>query len=117
MRQALGIEQAPCKRLHTAKTTPHHRCKTRYAKPFESVQVKIPYETGMNPYSGMVELLEAEGLLKQEGNRLKYIDPETGEEFKFYRKEWKDDKLDMIMDKFHLKPSTTVPEEKEENVE
>ena len=30
--------------------------KTRYAKPFESVQIKIPYETGMNPYSGMVEI-------------------------------------------------------------
>ena len=67
--------------------------KTRYAKPFESVQVKIPYATGMSPYSGLVDLFEAEGLLKQEGNRLKWIDPETGEEFKFYRKEWKDDKL------------------------
>ncbi len=93
--------------------------KTRYAKPFESVQVKIPYATGMSPYSGLVDLFEAEGLLKQEGNRLKWIDPETGEEFKFYRKEWKDDKLDMIMEKFHLKPSetTTVPEENEEHVE
>ena len=28
--------------------------KTRYSKPFETVQIKIPYETGMNPYSGMV---------------------------------------------------------------
>jgi len=65
--------------------------KTRYAKPFESVQIKIPYETGMNPYSGMVDLCEKEGLLKQEGNRLKWVDPETGEEFKFYRKEWKDE--------------------------
>jgi recombination protein RecA len=93
--------------------------KTRYAKPFESVQVKIPYETGMSPYSGLVDLFEAEGLLKQEGNRLKWIDPETGEEFKFYRKEWKDDKLDMIMEKFHIKPTTTttVPEENEEHVE
>ena len=92
--------------------------KTRYAKPFESVQIKIPYETGMNPYSGMVDLCEKEGLLKQEGNRLKWVDPETGEEFKFYRKEWKDDKLDMIMAKFHIKPeTTTVPEETEENVE
>ena len=92
--------------------------KTRYAKPFESVQVKIPYATGMSPYSGLVDLFEAEGLLKQEGNRLKYVDPETGEEFKFYRKEWKDDKLDMIMAKFHIKPeTTTVPEETEENVE
>jgi hypothetical protein len=32
--------------------------KTRYAKPFESVQVKIPYETGMNPYSGLVDMFE-----------------------------------------------------------
>jgi len=93
--------------------------KTRYAKPFENIQVKIPYATGMNPYSGLVDLFEKEGLLKQEGNRLKWIDPETGEEFKFYRKEWKDDKLDMIMEKYHLKPSetTTILEENEENVE
>ena len=93
--------------------------KTRYAKPFESVQVKIPYATGMSPYSGLVDLFEAEGLLKQEGNRLKWIDPETGEEFKFYRKEWKDDKLDMIMEKFHVSTtkSTTVLEENEEHVE
>ena len=91
--------------------------KTRYAKPFEGVQVKIPYETGMNPYSGVVDLFEKEGLLKQEGNRLKWIDPETGEEHKFYRKEWKDDKLDMIMEKFHIKSNktTTIPEEIEEN--
>ena len=93
--------------------------KTRYAKPFETLQVKIPYETGMNPYSGLVDLCEKAGLLKQEGNRLKWADPETGEEFKFYRKEWKDDKLDMIMKKFDIsmaKP-TTVPEEIDENVE
>ena len=93
--------------------------KTRYAKPFESVQIKIPYDTGMNPYSGLVDLFEKEGILKQEGNRLKFVDPETGEEFKFYRKEWKDDKLDMIMEKFHIKSNTTptVPEENEEHVE
>ena len=93
--------------------------KTRYAKPFENIQVKIPYATGMNPYSGLVDLFEKEGLLKQEGNRLKWIDPETGEEFKFYRKEWKDDKLDMIMEKYHIsaKPTTTVLEENEEHVE
>lgn len=92
--------------------------KTRYAKPFETLQVKIPYDTGMNPYSGLVDLFEKHGLLKQEGNRLKWIDPETGEEFKFYRKEWKDDKLDMIMEKFNIKPViNTVQEEEEENVE
>ena len=70
--------------------------KTRYAKPFESVQIKIPYETGMNPYSGLVDLFEAKGLLVQSGNRLKFVDSK-GNEHLFYRKEWKDDKLDMIM--------------------
>jgi len=92
--------------------------KTRYAKPFESVQIKIPYETGMNPYSGMVDMLEKQGLLTQQGNRLKYVDPTTGEETLLYRKEWKDDKLDMIMANYHLKnTTTTIPEETEENVE
>jgi RecA/RadA recombinase len=85
--------------------------KTRYAKPFETLQVKIPYETGMNPYSGLVDMFEKAGLLKQSGNRLEWIDPETGEAHKFYRKEWKDDKLDMIMEKFHISPIKTIPQE------
>jgi RecA/RadA recombinase len=93
--------------------------KTRYAKPFETLQIKIPYEQGMNPYSGLVDLCEKAGLLVQSGNRLAWVDPETGEEFKFYRKEWKDDKLDMLMAKFHIKPltATTIPEEIDENAE
>jgi len=93
--------------------------KTRYAKPFESVQIKIPYETGMNPYSGMVDMLEKQGILVQQGNRLKYVDPTTGEETLLYRKEWKDDKLDMIMANYHLKITTTatIPEETEGDVE
>jgi len=61
--------------------------KTRYAKPFEGVQVKIPYETGMNPYSGLVDLFEKKNLLQKDGNRLKHVDSK-GEETKMYRKEW-----------------------------
>jgi len=92
--------------------------KTRYAKPFETLQIEIPYETGMNPYSGLVDMFEKAGLLVQQGNRLKHVDPTTGEEFLFYRKEWKDDKLDMIMKNFHIKvKTTTIPEEIEEHVE
>ena len=73
--------------------------KTRYAKPFESVQVKIPYETGMDPYSGLVDLFEKKGLLKQQGNRLKYTDS-TGKETLEYRKDWSGEKLDIIMNSF-----------------
>ena len=73
--------------------------KTRYAKPFEGVQVKIPYETGMNPYSGLVDLFEKSGLLKKEGNRLTYI-AEDGTEIKQFRKPWEANEngcLDLVM--------------------
>jgi hypothetical protein len=74
--------------------------KTRYAKPFESVQVKIPYETGMNPYSGLVDLAEGKGLLKKEGNSLVYV-TKDGEIIKQFRKAWERNEnngLDRIME-------------------
>jgi len=78
--------------------------KTRYAKPFESVQVEIPYETGMSPYSGLTEFFEAKGLLKKSGNSLEYISPLTGEVIKKFRKAWnKNDNgcLDTIMEEYN----------------
>ena len=61
--------------------------KTRYAKPFESVQVEIPYTTGMSPHSGLVDLFEAKGMLKKEGNSLVYTTTD-GEVIKQFRKAW-----------------------------
>ena len=84
--------------------------KTRYAKPFEGVQVKIPYETGMNPYSGLVDLFEKKGILSKDGNRLKYVDSK-GIEVKEYRKVWEagGDLLDNVMKDFN----NLVPTESE----
>jgi RecA/RadA recombinase len=76
--------------------------KTRYAKPFESVQVEIPYSTGMSPYSGLVDLCEGKGILQKDGNRLKYVSND-GTEIKMYRKEWERNEeggLDKIMLEF-----------------
>lgn len=73
--------------------------KTRYAKPFEAVQVEIPYTTGMSPFSGLVDLFEANGTLKKDGNSLVYISKD-GEIIKQFRKAWeKNDKdgLTIIM--------------------
>lgn len=76
--------------------------KTRYAKPFEGVQVKIPYETGMNPYSGLLDMFEAKGMLTKEGNSLVYK-TNTGEIIKKFRKGWErndDGCLDTVMTEF-----------------
>ncbi len=82
--------------------------KTRYAKPFEGVQVKIPYETGMNPYSGLIELFEKKDLLVKQGNRLKYIDL-NGEEHLDYRKAWMTpEKMDLIMSEYDEKTNPVV---------
>ena len=80
--------------------------KTRYAKPFESVQVKIPYETGMSLTSGLVDLFEGKGILTKDGNSLKYtlID---GTVIKKFRKAWErneDECLDKVMADYTANP-------------
>ena len=90
--------------------------KTRYSKPFESVQVEIPYSTGMSPYSGLVDLFEAKGMLKKEGNSLVYTTTD-GEVIKQFRKAWeKNEKegLSIMMEdisKNGIKPETLVTTE------
>ena len=81
--------------------------KTRYAKPFEGVQVKIPYETGMNPYSGLVELFEKKGVIEKSGNRLKYVTTE-GEELLEYRKNWTGELLNRVMSDYLEKENSVV---------
>jgi recombination protein RecA len=86
--------------------------KTRYNKPFESVQVKIPYETGMNPYSGLVDMFESKGLLKKEGNSLSYTLAD-GTVIKQFRKAWErneDSSLDRVMVNFTANPHQQVGE-------
>jgi RecA/RadA recombinase len=86
--------------------------KTRYAKPFESVQVKIPYETGMNPYSGLVDLFEGKGLLKKDGNSLRY-DLADSTSIKQFRKAWErneDGCLDRLMSDFTANPHQKILE-------
>ena len=76
--------------------------KTRYAKPFESVQVKIPYESGMSPYSGLLDMIEKAELVKKEGNSLVFTTSD-GEIIKQFRKKWEANEngcLDKLMADF-----------------
>jgi recombination protein RecA len=70
--------------------------KTRFNKPFETVEIKIPWTTGMDPYSGLINLFETKGVLIKEGNKLKYTDSEANEH-KYFRSGITNDLLDLIM--------------------
>jgi RecA/RadA recombinase len=70
--------------------------KTRYAKPFEDVEIKIPYTTGMDPYSGLFDMFEKKGLLEKQGNRYKYVSSNGVETLEF-RKNWTGELLEIIM--------------------
>jgi hypothetical protein len=91
--------------------------KTRYAKPFEGVQVKIPYTTGMSPYSGLVDLIEKKELLKREGNSLVFTTSD-GEIIKKFRKAWEkndDGCLDKVMIDFkNIKTEVSTADTAEE---
>jgi recombination protein RecA len=95
--------------------------KTRYAKPFESVQIKIPYETGMNPYSGLLDMFEAMNLVKKEGNSLVYTTLD-GTIIKKFRKAWEantDKCLDIVMEEFGKReqPKLSTVSEQEDVIE
>jgi len=78
--------------------------KTRYSKPFESVQIKIPYEHGMDPYSGLLDMFEAKGIVAKTGNKLEYVSPVTGEVIKEFRKQWTSERLQVIIDEWNQHP-------------
>jgi RecA/RadA recombinase len=88
--------------------------KTRYAKPFEGMQVKIPYATGMSPHSGLVDLAEKKNILKKEGNSLVFTTSD-GEIIKQFRKKWEANEngcLDKLMADFaNQKAEVSTPEE------
>lgn len=82
--------------------------KTRYNKPFEDIEIKIPYDTGMNPHSGLVDMFEKYELLVKSGNRLAYTDIDTAEQHIMFRKALENNDngiLDLIMKQFVRHPN------------
>lgn len=70
--------------------------KSRNSKPFEKVKVQIPYVTGIDPYSGLFEVMMQEGLIWQSGQGW-YAYTKDGEEVKFRKKDFVTDHADIIM--------------------
>jgi len=56
--------------------------KTRFTKPFQDVVIDVPYETGMDPYSGLKDVATALGVLEKKGSYNKIV----GTDIQFYAK-------------------------------
>jgi RecA/RadA recombinase len=89
--------------------------KTRYAKPFEEVEVTIPYDTGMNPYSGLFDMCEHKKVFVKDGNRYRYLSTD-GVEHKLYRKDMTPEFYDMVLREWNDVRAAQAPTEPE-NVE
>ena len=93
--------------------------KTRYAKPFEDIELYIPYSTGMSPFSGMFDLLEKRKLITKEGNRYSYVD-NNGEIHKYFRKEWNKNEngiMDLVISEFADKDNAVILDASDEERE
>ncbi len=50
--------------------------KSRSSKPFQRIEIHVPFNTGMDPYSGLLALLTAEGAITVSGKGWKKFGPE-----------------------------------------
>ena len=76
--------------------------KTRYSKPFERVEIEIPYDKGMDKFSGFFDYILSKEVIRREGNKYIYVD-KSGKEHKYFEKEYKrneDNILELILNEW-----------------
>lgn len=74
--------------------------KTRYTKSFQNGQLKIPYNTGMDKYSGIFELFKNKGIVQKNGPRWVYVSPVDKVEFNDFEKNYTNEMLDKMMKEY-----------------
>ncbi len=47
--------------------------KTRFTKPFQTVTIEVPYETGIDPFNGLLDVAIDVGVVEKEGKRYKIV--------------------------------------------
>lgn len=56
--------------------------KSRFSQPFQSVTIEVPYETGQDPLSGLIDVAVQLGIVEKRGSRYGFV----GEEESWYAK-------------------------------
>jgi len=64
--------------------------KSRVSKPFEKIEMQIPYATGMDKYSGLFELLQMEGTVQKAGVGWYVYNDADKKEVKFQKGKFRD---------------------------
>jgi recombination protein RecA len=88
--------------------------KTRYSKPFEDLEIRIPWDSGMDPYSGLFTLFTKKNVLEKIGNRYKWVSSQDGTEIFKFRKDFTHEDFDRIMLEFKEEKITHIPEDVDE---
>lgn len=66
--------------------------KTRFTKPFQNVTVHVPYESGMDPFSGLLDTLKGMGIVENRGAWY-YV---VGTDIKFQQKNFAEFAMDLL---------------------
>lgn len=67
--------------------------KTRFTKPFQKITIEVPYDTGMDPYNGLLDVAVEMGICVKKGSRYAI----AGEEKTWYAKEFGDRAADVLV--------------------
>jgi RecA/RadA recombinase len=92
--------------------------KSRYSKPFESMEVLIPYSSGLDKFSGLFDLFIQKQVITKDGNRYSYTDA-NGVEHKHWRKDYltnHDNILELIMKEWNYSREKEPNIKKEETL-
>lgn len=90
--------------------------KNRFGKPYQKTSLTVPYNKGLDPLDGVLDLFEEVELVSKGGAWYTGTDRKTGEEFKFQRKNFPE-VVDRIFDFNEHNSEVGVPEETPEEQE
>lgn len=69
--------------------------KTRFTKPFQKIEIEVPYDTGIDPYFGLLDVAIAQGFVTR-GGAYYCLD---GDDKKYMRKDFPEDFYERILTK------------------
>lgn len=71
--------------------------KTRFTRPFQTVKIEVPYETGMNPYNGLFEVAIALGIITKKGSWYVIGDGDNFRQDDFYTDAFSEIRSDILV--------------------